>query len=145
MKTRTILKSLALAMLMPAMLLTTACSSDDDEICEKSNGAGHGLVLCLKNAASGVAWSTNTSSQAFTGNAFVTDATGLKRSTGVSGYSATAALAADFRVDRMAVLIGLANPHSEESVRNTVDLCSSFVLVGQKLFVQQHTDGILHR
>ena len=69
--------------------------TDDDEICEKSNGAGHGLVLCLKNAASKIAWSTNTSSQAYTGNAFVTDVAGLKRSEGVSGYSATAALATD--------------------------------------------------
>ena len=69
--------------------------TDDDEISEKSNGAGHGLVLCLKNAASNVAWSTNTSSQAYTGNAFVTDVAGLKRSEGVSGYSATAALATD--------------------------------------------------
>ena len=69
--------------------------TDDDEITEKSNGAGHGLVLCLKNAASNVAWSTNISSQAYTGNAFVTDVAGLKRSEGVSGYSATAALATD--------------------------------------------------
>ena len=69
--------------------------TDDDGITEKSNGAGHGLVLCLKNAASNVAWSTNTSSQAYTGNAFVTDVAGLKRSEGVSGYSATAALATD--------------------------------------------------
>ena len=69
--------------------------TDDDEISEKSNGAGHGLVLCLKNAASNVAWSTNISSQAYTGNALVTDVAGLKRSEGVSGYSATAALATD--------------------------------------------------
>ena len=69
--------------------------TDDDEISEKSNGAGHGLVLCLKNAASNVVWSTNTSSQAYTGNALVTDVAGLKRSEGVSGYSATAALATD--------------------------------------------------
>lgn len=58
-----------------------------------STFVGHGLVLCLKNAASGVAWSTNTSSQAYTGNAFVTNVAGLKRSEGVSGYSATTALA----------------------------------------------------
>ena len=37
MKTRTILKSLALAMLMPAMLLTTACSNNDDEIVNTEN------------------------------------------------------------------------------------------------------------
>ena len=58
-----------------------------------ANGGGHGLVLCLKNAASNIAWSTDKSSQAYTGNAFVTNADGLKRSDGVSGYSATAALA----------------------------------------------------
>ncbi len=58
-----------------------------------ANGGGHGLVLCLKNAASGVKWSTNKTSQAYTGNAFVTDVASLKRSEGVSGYSATAALA----------------------------------------------------
>ena len=32
MKSKTIFKTLALAMLMPAMLLTTACSSEDDSI-----------------------------------------------------------------------------------------------------------------
>jgi len=56
---------------------------------------GHGLVLCLKNLAQGVAWSSNSSSQAYTGNAFVTDIAGLKRSEEVSGYSATTALATD--------------------------------------------------
>ena len=60
-----------------------------------SDGGGHGLVLCLKNAASAIAWSTNISSQAYTGNAFVTDVAGLTRSEGVSGYSATADLATD--------------------------------------------------
>lgn len=69
--------------------------TDDDEITEKSHGGGHGLVLCLKNAAIEVKWSTNTSSQAYTGNAFVTDVAGLTRTTGVSGYSATNALASD--------------------------------------------------
>ena len=67
--------------------------TDDDEICEKSNGAGHGLVLCLKNAASGAAWSTDEVSK-FSGQE-VNDAAGLKRTTNVSGYSATAALATD--------------------------------------------------
>ena len=37
MKTKTILKTLALAMLMPAMLLTTACSNSDDEIVNTEN------------------------------------------------------------------------------------------------------------
>ena len=32
MKTKTILQTLALAMLMPAMLLTTSCSSEDDAL-----------------------------------------------------------------------------------------------------------------
>lgn len=59
------------------------------------DGGGHGLVLCLKNAASNEKWSTNKTSQAYTGNAFVTDVAGLKRTTGVSGYLATVALATD--------------------------------------------------
>ena len=37
MKTKTIFKMLALAMLMPAMLLTTACSNSDDEIVNTEN------------------------------------------------------------------------------------------------------------
>ena len=37
MKTKTILKTLALAMLMPTMLLTTACSNSDDEIVNTEN------------------------------------------------------------------------------------------------------------
>ena len=37
MKTKTIFKMLALAMLMPAMLLTTACSNSDDEIINTEN------------------------------------------------------------------------------------------------------------
>ena len=37
MKTKTIFKTLALAMLMPTMLLTTACSSDDNEIVNTEN------------------------------------------------------------------------------------------------------------
>ena len=58
-----------------------------------ANGGGHGLVLCLKNALSNVSWSTNTSSQAYTGNAYVSSVEGLTRTEGVSGYAATAALA----------------------------------------------------
>ena len=58
-----------------------------------ANGGGHGLVMGLYEVGNNIKWSTNTSSQAYTGNAFVTDASGLKRSDGVSGYSATAAMA----------------------------------------------------
>ena len=55
--------------------------------------AGHGLVLCLKNAASGVAWSTEKVSK-FSGQE-VTSADGLKRTENVSGYTNTATLTAD--------------------------------------------------
>ena len=57
--------------------------------------AGHGLVLCLKNAASGAdaQWSTETSTYEFGGDAKVTNADGLKRSTNVSGYTNTKTLA----------------------------------------------------
>jgi uncharacterized protein (TIGR02145 family) len=65
----------------------------DDEITEKSNGGGHGLVLCLKDAASEVEWSTETSAVEFTGQE-VTDNTSLMRLTNVSGYSNTMTLAA---------------------------------------------------
>lgn len=37
MKTKTIFKTLALAMMMPAMMLNTACSSDDDSIINNEN------------------------------------------------------------------------------------------------------------
>ena len=37
MKTKNIFKALALAMLMPAMLLTTACSSEDDLVNNTAN------------------------------------------------------------------------------------------------------------
>ncbi|MBQ8711898.1 MAG: hypothetical protein IJ551_03620 [Prevotella sp.] len=57
--------------------------------------AGHGLVLCLKNAASGAdaQWSTETSTYEFGGDAKVTNADGLKRTTNVSGYTNTKTLA----------------------------------------------------
>ena len=49
MKTKTIFKTLALGMLMPAMLLTTACSNDDDAvnngINNNENTAGKGYAL----------------------------------------------------------------------------------------------------
>lgn len=60
-----------------------------------STFTGHGLVLCLKNAASGAdaQWSTETSTYEFGGDAKVTNADGLKRSTNVSGYTNTKTLA----------------------------------------------------
>ena len=70
-----------------------ATTTADDEITEKSHGGGHGLVLCLKNAASNVKWSTEPVSK-FAGQT-VTNADGLKRTTNVSGYTNTATLTAD--------------------------------------------------
>ena len=70
-----------------------ATTTADDEITEKSHGGGHGLVLCLKNAASNVKWSTEQVSK-FTGQT-VTNADGLRRTTNVSGYTNTATLTVD--------------------------------------------------
>ena len=69
--------------------------TDDDEITEKSNGAGHGLVLCLKDAASGAdaQWSTEKSAFEFGEDAKVEDVDALKRTTNVSGYTNTKTLA----------------------------------------------------
>jgi ATPase subunit of ABC transporter with duplicated ATPase domains len=36
-----------------------------------------------------------------------------------------------------------ANPHFKEFIRNAVNLCAFYTLVGQELFVQQSADGIL--
>ena len=50
MKTKTIFKTLALAMLMPTMLLTTACSNSDDEIINTENPAstkGYALPVTI--------------------------------------------------------------------------------------------------
>lgn len=58
-----------------------------------STFVGHGLVLCLKNAASGVAWSTENVWK-FLGQE-VTNVTGLKRTENVSGYTNTATLTVD--------------------------------------------------
>lgn len=57
MKTRTILKSLALAMLMPAMLLTTACSNSDNEIIngETANTKGYTLPVTINVTRQGAA------------------------------------------------------------------------------------------
>ena len=45
MKTKYIFKTLALAMLMPAMLLTTACSNEDDAVNNTENIANKGYAL----------------------------------------------------------------------------------------------------
>ena len=68
-------------------------TTDDDEIVENGNGGGHGLVLCLKNAASAVPWSWEYVSK-FPGQE-VTNLAGLMRTTNVSGYRNTATLTAD--------------------------------------------------
>ena len=48
MKTKNIFKALALAMLMPAMLLTTACSNDDDVVnTENTNQKGYELPVTI--------------------------------------------------------------------------------------------------
>ena len=70
-----------------------ATTTADDEITEKSHGGGHGLVLCLKKAASNVKWSTEQVSK-FAGQT-VTNADDLRRTTNVSGYTNTATLTAD--------------------------------------------------
>lgn len=57
------------------------------------DGGGHGLVLALKNAASKVKWSTNTTDWQFDEDAKVQDVAALKRTTNVSGYSYTKGLA----------------------------------------------------
>ncbi len=54
--------------------------------------AGHGLVLCLKNAASNVKWSSTNTDSEFGDGAYVTNVTGLKRTEDVSGYSNTKTL-----------------------------------------------------
>ena len=59
-----------------------------------STFAGHGLVLCLKNAASSVAWSTETSAFEFSDGAKVNTDYALKRTENVSGYTNTTTLAA---------------------------------------------------
>ena len=60
-----------------------------------STFVGHGLVLCLKNAASGAdaQWSTETSALEFGEDAKVASIDALKRATNVSGYTNTKTLA----------------------------------------------------
>lgn len=65
----------------------------DDEITEKSNGGGHGLVLCLKNAASNLVWHT-TREWVFSESVSVQNTAALKRYSDVSGYSLTSTLSA---------------------------------------------------
>ena len=65
----------------------------EGEIFETGHGGGHGLVLCLKNAANHVKWSTEKVTK-FSGQ-WVTDLAGLKRLNNVSGYSYTATMAAN--------------------------------------------------
>ena len=58
-------------------------------------GGGHGLVLALKNAASGVIWSDNTTDWQFGEDFKVADIGALKRKENVSGYSNTIAIGTD--------------------------------------------------
>ena len=55
MKTKNIFKALALAMLMPAMLLTTACSNDDDAIVnnETTNKKGYPIQVTVNVSRQG--------------------------------------------------------------------------------------------
>lgn len=59
-----------------------------------STFTGHGLVLCLKNAASNVKWSTEMDDYEFGESAKVDGVDALKRTTDVSGYTNTTTLAA---------------------------------------------------
>ena len=47
MKTKTIFKMLALAMMMPAMMLTTACSSDDNAVENENNKKGYAIPVTV--------------------------------------------------------------------------------------------------
>ena len=47
MRTKNIFKAVALAMLMPAMLLTTACSNEDDAINNGDNKKGYPLQVTV--------------------------------------------------------------------------------------------------
>ena len=69
--------------------------TENSTIVDGSPFVGHGLVLCLKNAASGAdaQWSTETSTLEFGDEAKVTSPYGLKRTTSVSGYTNTKTLA----------------------------------------------------
>ena len=73
--------------------LGTDALSENGTTVNGSTFAGHGLVLCLRNAASAIAWSTEKVSK-FLGQE-VTSVDGLKRTENVSGYTNTAALTVD--------------------------------------------------
>ena len=73
--------------------LDQADTEDDDAITEKNYGGGHGLVLCLKNATNNAGWSTDYTTEEFTGES-VTSAEALKRTENVSGYYNTTRLTA---------------------------------------------------
>lgn len=53
MKTKNIFKALALAMLMPAMMLTTACSNEDDAINNGDNKKGYPLYVSVNATRQG--------------------------------------------------------------------------------------------
>lgn len=57
-----------------------------------ADGGGHGLVLCLKNAASNINWSTGVTAYELGESAKVDNADALKRTTDVSGYTNTMTL-----------------------------------------------------
>lgn len=66
---------------------------NDATVESSADGGGHGLVMALKNAASGVAWTTKTeSSWEFGESAKVTDGDALLRTENVSGYTNTKTL-----------------------------------------------------
>ena len=68
--------------------------TDDNEITESGYGAGHGLVLCLKNAASDVDWSTDNSGPLLSRQETADDSD-FMRTDYVSGYTNTATLTAN--------------------------------------------------
>ena len=85
---------------------------DDDEITEKSQGAGHGLVLCLKNAATNVIWSTENNLE-FPGKETTSGDNGVKRTTDVSGYTYTSTLAAKTDAETKYPALYIAKNYSE--------------------------------
>ncbi len=85
---------------------------DDDEITEKSQGAGHGLVLCLKNAATNVIWSTEKNLE-FPGKETTSGDNGVKRTTDVSGYTYTSTLAAKTDAETKYPALYIAKNYSE--------------------------------
>lgn len=74
--------------------LDDSSTTNDDEITEKSNGGGHGLVLCLKNAASNLVWHS-TREMVFSESVSVQNTEALKRYSNVSGYTLTSTLVND--------------------------------------------------